>query len=174
MYSYERATAKNGLFPQLRTQWNGHLATYNEDPAFFRVPFLDHAEKISGEKPAPKNYGIFLLKDEHGEFHALFHANVARLPQTDGKTLRILWILAAPRYEYEDVSETDMALLVSSILMAALDLVGGTMNANHLKVRLEGQAERRFAHGLAFQLKGKTHAIVEVRGTWLHMDSLRD
>jgi len=174
MFSVERATPSNGLFQQLREQWDGSLATYNEDPAFFRLPFLEHAEKIANESPPSSNYGIYILRDEHGTFHGLFHANLARLPKTSGKTLRVLWILSAPKYEFEDVSETDMALLISSVLVGSLNLAEGEMDANHLKILLDGQAERRFAHGFAFHAKGKlTKIVVEVRGAWLHMDNIR-
>jgi hypothetical protein len=170
MYKSIRANEK--IFAGLRLQWEAMLATYNEDPVNFAVPYLAHAQAVAAEKPAPRKYGVFVLQDEHGVYHGLFHANLAGLPKTTGKTLRILWNLYSPKYEYEDVNEADLALLVSSVLFSAM-LICREWKANHIKVRLSNNAERRFAHGFAISLRDKdlNGTLVEVRGNWLHIDN---
>jgi hypothetical protein len=171
---YKAARANEKLFAQLREQWSGVLASYNESPEDFAVPYLDHAQKIAGEKPQSKKYGIFALVDEEGTFHGLYHANIADLPKTVGKTLRLNWILYSPHYEFQNVTDTDLAKLVSSIIASGLVLCK-EWKANHMKVRLSNKAERTFAHGFTTLLRDKDlkGTLVEVRGNWLHLDNLK-
>jgi hypothetical protein len=100
MLKVEQATSQNELFNHLQADWEAKVKSYGDDPSSFAVPYLEHAQRIAAE-PLPRkkhenHYGIYVLREDSGHFHGLFHANVAELPKTQGKTLRILWFLKPP------------------------------------------------------------------------------
>ena len=141
--------------------------------ARYSAPYMDHADRIASEMPEPKRYGVFALVDGSAS-HAIFHANVAGLPGTRGDTLRILWVLLAPIYDYEDRSQDEIARLTSSVLNQSLTMCqNGVMRANHLKIHLQNVGDRRFAIALAVTLKGvQTRPVVAVRGTGCTLKTL--
>lgn len=169
---FRLATEANGLFPKLDTEWKAQAEGYGDED--YAAPQLDHARRIAKETPPDKDYGVFALIGEDGALHGLAHFNRARLPKTDGVTLRVLWMLLAPRYDYEDIKEEESASLIAGVIFAALDLCArGELSANHLKMHLPNRADRRLAAGLVTHLDhAKTPTTVAVKGNWLHIDNV--
>lgn len=157
------------LFQQLEKQWQGDCAAYGEDFEEYAAPAVDHARLISAEDPADGRYGIFALREE-GQFACLLHANWARLPKTTGKTVRILWILLAPKYDFEDVKPQEVARITAALIVGALTLARTEMNSAHVKIHIGNMLDRQYVTGIAAGLT--TQAVfteAEVRGNWLHI-----
>lgn len=125
-------------------------------------------------KPIRPNgrYGIYILTDDAANCHGLAHFNRAQLPATEGWTLRVVWILLAPRYDYEEITDELAAQLIGGFVYGALQLCAkGDLKSDHLKIHLQNQSDRRLAAYLVQNLeKSAVRTKVSVRGNWLHID----
>lgn len=99
--------------------------------------------------------------------------NVARLPHTTGRTLRVLWILLAPRYDYGDADPEILAKIAFAFIWEPLRLASEANNpltAEHIKIHLGNHADRAFFAGVVSTLRGAPLVTaVAVRGNWLHL-----
>ncbi|WP_366556735.1 hypothetical protein [Aquibaculum sediminis] len=168
----KRATITNRVFDRLEAEWTAEAELYGDED--YAAPQLDHARRIASEEPPDTNYGVFVLVDGEGILHGLAHFNRACLPRTNGITLRVLWALLAPRYDYEDIKEEESAALIAGLIFASLELCSaGELRANHLKMHLPNRADRRLAAGLVSHLDhAETPTSVAVKGNWLHIDNV--
>ncbi|WBT39071.1 hypothetical protein [Hyphomicrobium sp. DMF-1] len=165
----ERVCHADGTFQELERQWTEQCEAYDEDLAAYAAPHLELAKKISEENPQDSKYGIFALKSG-GEYSCLMHVNVARLPKTEGKTLRILWILLAPKYDFEDIERELLARLSAEIVLGALGLAAGALGSDQIKVHLGNIGDRQYFTGFCAALVGAdVVAEAAIRGNWLHV-----
>lgn len=172
IYAYQKLLEQDGSFQRLVSSWQEQLSSLGVADDLAALPYIDHAGRIARENGLDQSYGVFGLRDEN-KFHALVHANVAMLPRTTGRTLRLLWILLAPIYDYEDAGQDDIAAITASIIHGAIGLANGEMSAKHVKLHLQNVGDRRFAIALAFELKQRHSGMsVAVRGNWLHFDDI--
>lgn len=168
----KRLLKADDSFDALQVEWQHQAAKFEPNGSIYGAPQMVHANSIASENPPPKNYGIFALHDGAAH-HAIFHANAAMLPGTTGWTLRVLWVLLAPIYDYEDRTQDDIHRVTSSIIHQSIDLCSnGLMPVNHLKIHLQNVGDRRFAIALAEALKEKHNIDTGVRGNWLHFDGV--
>ena len=163
-------------FKKIVADWSDQCSQFDEDFSDFAVHSISHAKEIVDGKHEGKKYGIFTL-NSGGEYHLLAHLNVAPLPKTTGTTLRILWILLAPKYDFDDTPADRLASMVADLFASAIELSSesnGFMEADHVKVHLSGIADRRFFAGMAygFERDGKMMDVA-IRGNWLHMSHTR-
>ncbi len=169
-----RAEADTGVFQELEAQWRGQCEELNELYDEFAGPSLDHARRVASDPLRKETYAIYALQDSTGEYVCLSHINVARLPGTAGRTLRVVWVLMAPRYDYEEIAPDTMAQLVAGLFELVIDLASGgqdeRMAAEHIKIHLTGLGDRRF-FGPAVQHLKSSEILqdVETRGNWLHL-----
>lgn len=164
-----RVTNENGLFEKLREQWQNQCQRFGEDLADYAAPHLDHAARICAENPPDPRYGIYAVQSGN-EFECLMHVNQARLPGTNGWTLRVLWILLAPRFDFEEIDASGFATIATSIIEGAIEIANSEPNSAHIKIHLSNMGDRRFFIGVAYALRG--HAafeLIETRANWLHM-----
>lgn len=158
--------ADKALFSALKEQWQSQMG---EDSDYYAT-LMEHAERIAGEDPPDRKYGIFVLEktcDTGAEYEAFVHVNYA--PQhPEGPTLRMVWNLLAPKYE-SDFPETDLASITASFLYGGIELCHGEMKANGLRVYLHNALDLRYAAGVAGALQ---HSGVKtaVRGQWMYIE----
>lgn len=169
-----RAECNNSVFNDLYAEWSASLTELGVDEEEFSTAYIDHARRIAKEDPPSKTYGIFVCRDgETGEALALFHANTARLPKTKGTTLRILWILAAPKYDFEDQSEETIGHFTAGVMTSVRMIQYSHMPADHVKMHLNSAIDRRYLRGFAASYESNDSGLkVAVRGNWLYMKSV--
>ena len=169
-----RASIENDAFGELETEWRAQAIDSSESFEEFARPYVDHARSIASEEPSHPRYGIFLLRNGAGSYECLSHCNVAELPRTRGRTLRVNWVLLAPKYDYEDAPPEALAQIAAGLVKEVLRLSRGDIlkefQAEHIKIRFGGWADRRFFEGVAFTLS----AFAELRdpcfrGNWFHV-----
>ncbi len=171
--SIERADSTNNVFSKLKKQWDGQLEMLEEDNESYAVPYMDHAEKICSEKPPSDDYGIYVITAADGSYLGLFHANLAELPKTRGKTLRVLWALSSPRFDFGDAEESEITALVAGIFYGAYDLALRKLKANAVKIHLQSPGDRRLAMGMGAALMHQNSEIaVAMRGNWVHIEGV--
>jgi len=166
-----RLTKNDGSFGELTSEWAAQCEKYDEDLATYAAPHLELAEKVCSEDPQDLKYGIYALASgENGDkYQCLMHANVARLPQTDGKTLRLLWILLAPKYDFEDIDRAVLSKLSTEIVLGAIKLASESYAAQ-IKVHLGSIGERQYFTGFCAAITaGKVVKEADIRGNWLHL-----
>jgi hypothetical protein len=168
-----RADRTNSVFRELEKSWLEQCESYGDSYEEYSTPYIEHARNIANEEIPDRRYGIYALKNNE-EFELLAHFNAARLPKTEGRTLRVVWVLLAPKYDYDDIGADVLASLASGLFTATLELAQGlaepNMQADHVKVHLTGMADRRFFAGFAYALQGSQNLKdVAIRGNWLHM-----
>jgi hypothetical protein len=157
------------LFAQLEAQWKAECERLGESYDEYAAPSIDHARNISAEDPADKKYGIFALKEDE-EYVGILHANWARLPRTDGKTVRVLWVLLSPKFDFEDVKAHDVAKVTAQLILGALGLAKAEMASRNIKLHIGNMLDRQYVTGIAAGLTGQgVFASAEVRGNWLEI-----
>lgn len=164
----ELSRLDSALFAALEEDWNGQCRAFDEDFAEYAAERIAHARSLAGETAGP-NYGIYALR--HGDdFEALMHINRAALPGTSGHTLRVVWILLAPKYDFGELTPTDLAKITMGIIFNAIDLSESAMKSEHIKIHLGNMADRQYFSGIALGLeKLPTLSDVRVRGNWFHI-----
>jgi hypothetical protein len=156
-------------FAALEAAWAGQCQDLGEDFAEYAAPSIEHARGIARE-PANDRYGIFCLRDrENGDDVCILHGNVARLPRTNGLTLRIVWVLLAPRFDFEDVSSERFARIVANLIVDAMQL-SRELGSHHIKLHLGNAVDRNYFAAVAATL-ATTKAVQEasIRGAWMHI-----
>lgn len=168
-----RAQEENGLFRQLEAEWGRQCDAFGEDIDEYATPSMAHAREIVAGKHDTDKYGIYVLvNDTHHE--CLAHCNVARLPGTTGKTMRMVWVLLAPKYDFDETEPKVLASIAAALVTETIRLSAGNeepqMRADHIKIHLGGVGDRQFFSGVAHALQGAGHVQdVAIRGNWLHM-----
>ncbi len=165
----QRICTADGSFQKLEKRWSEQCAEYDDDLDSYAAPHLELARKVCAEDPQAPKYGIFALVDGD-DFVGLMHANVARLPHTEGKTLRIVWILLAPKYDYEDIEPAVLATISTQIVLGVLDLAKSEAASDQIKIHLGSIGDRQFFNGFCAAMTG-TGLVKEaaIRGNWLHI-----
>lgn len=168
-----RAQEENGLFRQLEAEWGRQCDAFGEDIDDYATPSMAHAREIVAGKHDTDKYGIYVLVN--GAHHeCLAHCNVARLPGTTGKTMRMVWVLLAPKYDFDETEPSVLASIAAALVIETIRLSAGNeepqMRADHIKIHLSGVGDRQFFSGVAHALQGAGHVQdVVIRGNWLHM-----
>src|SRR6266481_7548537 len=145
-----RATTENNFFQKLRAEWDQQMKRGQEiSPEDYYQTMMDHAEKISKEYPQDKKYGIFILAESDkdggiGSCEGMVHVNHA-WPKTADPTLRLVWNLIAPRYQFEDENPTQLAAIMTGFVLGALELCDGDMRSKKIKLYLGNAIDRQYA-----------------------------
>lgn len=176
MFSLVRASYQNGVFSELEAQWLAQSAELNpgEEPGDFMPTMMDHARKIAAEEPQDRKYGIYALVNPQapGErsYEGLIHVN-HKLPNTTAATVRMVWNLLAPRYDYDQPDQ--IAAIMASYLIGGIKLCRSDMRAGALQMYLHNGTDRRYAVGAVGVLR-EIHAelSIDVRGSWLHIENI--
>ncbi|MCA1908928.1 MAG: hypothetical protein LDL39_11265 [Magnetospirillum sp.] len=176
-FSFCRATNENGLFRSLECEWLQQIKKYETGlEEEYESPYMEHARKIVSETPPDPRYGIFVLTNDaatDGERHvAMAHVNHA-WPGTSHATLRMVWIVLAPRFDFEDVSPDVVGDVVAAFLYKGIALCEKEMLSEAMKMHLGNMVDRQFAQGLVLGLRRDSPLEVEVRGNWLHIENIR-
>lgn len=156
-------------FAELEEAWSAQCAGNGEDFTEYASPSIEHARSIAAEKPTD-SYGIFCMRDDESrEDICLMHGNVARLPKTNGKTLRVAWVLLAQKYDFEDVQPDKFARITANLIMDAITLAL-QRDSQNVKLHLGNTVDRNFFAAVAATLQ-RTGAVSDaaIRGNWLHI-----
>jgi hypothetical protein len=153
-------------FDALEANWGEQCATYGDEFGDYARPYVDLARNYSNESPAHPEYGIFALPENNG----IVHIGRARLPKTQGQTLRVLWLLLAPRYDYEDVPATKLAELTTALVLGVYLLArNSSLKSDHVKIHLGNSVDRSYFTSIAVALGSQgLFKDIEVKGQWLH------
>jgi hypothetical protein len=170
-----RADPQNGLFDKLKKQWDSEIKAQSEDEsaAGYYEPMMDHAAGIAAENAQDPNYGIFVLvrHDKSGKavsYDGMVHINFAKF-HPKGKTLRMVWNLIAPRFEFED-NKIEIAQVQAAFLLQGLELREGFKGCERMQIYLGNAIDREFmAVAVAFLDKSGHNPSFQIGGNWLHV-----
>ncbi|NEI61397.1 hypothetical protein [Rhizobium leguminosarum] len=159
-------------FKDLLTQWEPH---FDGDSGLLYDhcrPFLDHAERICGEKPQDPTYGIWALINENGgkkTYEGFTHIN-HKLPRTPHAEVRLVWNALHPRYENEFEPET-LAQFTVSYIVGAIKLAKGDLLAQSVRIYLGNATDKSYAQGIVASMKSEMNGTspIEFAGNWLHI-----
>jgi hypothetical protein len=155
-------------FSLIKSQWEAQCNQYDEDIASYAEVSMEHAQNIVSN-PVSKDYSIFSAVVD-GSHECILHVNRARLPRTDGVTQKVMWVLLAPKYDFDDISPNDVAKIATEVVNGAIELCKDEGRSAHIKIHMGNFADRGFFGGIAYNLRSSgTLAEVEIRGNWLHM-----
>jgi hypothetical protein len=171
-----RATPQNGLFVALKAQWTQQLEAAEDPPLGYYEPMMDHAERVAAEDPQDKRYGIFVLLEggDNGDggnatYEGLVHINHA-WPKSKDATLRLVWNLIAPKYQFEEISAQALARIMTGFITESLALCGNDMPSRELKLYLGNAIDREYATIAASVMAAREPDFgFAIRGGWLHI-----
>jgi hypothetical protein len=167
-----RLTKADGTWGQVYSDWGQQCVEFGESIDDYATPTIDHALKIAGESQNDPKYGIYAF-EENGQNHAILHLNQARLPSTSGTTLRAVWILLSPRYDFAEIDPLDLANIAAGIITGVVELARSPdVVCQHMKVHIGNAFDRRVFTTATHILARAGVGVLQVRGNWLHGDGL--
>jgi hypothetical protein len=157
------------VFSLIRKEWGDQCEGYKESIEEYAVSAMEHAQRIVSNGSGNQSYSIFsAILDGH--YECILHVNRAKLPGTEGVTQKVMWVLLAPKYDYETVEPDQIAKVATAVITGAIELCKKEGTSRHIKVHIGNLADRAFFASVAHLLRGFGHLKdVEVRGNWLHM-----
>jgi hypothetical protein len=169
-----KATTENRMFDALKKEWDAQLSLDGAPPPDFYEPMMRHAETIIYERCYDSKYGIFIVTEHNGRDEVLVNHGFAhishKLPRTSDSTLKILWNLIAPRYQYS-LDEVQIARIMTTFVGGAFDLSRSHMPAQKIQIYLGNSIDREFAVMAAAFLERMGEQIAfAIKGSWLHID----
>lgn len=169
--SYVRLREDDGSWASLLSEWMQQCAGLDEDFDEFYPGRLELMRPLA--LGVDSDAGIFAVK-QRDSISAVFQANVAALPKTTGKTLRIRHITLSPQYDFGDYGISDYGQLLIDIFTNSIFLSLDEMKAEHVKFHLPSAADQTFFSMLGARLDG-TQAFekVAMRGAWLYVTNAR-
>lgn len=157
-------------------EWAKIVLDWEAQSNFYSEDFSDHAsasmpilEELALAAPL-RDAGVYSYSPD-GEVAAILQANVARLPDYDGKVLRIRHIVLSPKFELDDSIQLDdygdalVGVFAGTILLS----IEG-MPAPHIKFHLRSPAERMF--GEEFTKAMQTSEVFKncaMKGSWIYL-----
>ena len=157
------------LFAKIKNSWTNQCEKYDEEIENYASNSMDHAKRIVEEGSAGQDYSIFCAEVDN-DFACILHVNRAKLPGTTGVTQKVMWVLLAPKYDFETISAEDVAQVAFAVVSGAIDLCKEEGRSQHVKIHVGNMGDREFFAGIAFGLKSNGNlSDVEIRGNWLHM-----
>lgn len=171
-YQLVRATAENGLFARLKSQWAAELGEDDSPEDFYGV-FIKHAESIASETPQDARYGIYVLVGDDGSMHGLVHVN-HKLPNTSAAEVRLVWTLLAPKYMAESIDLVEFGGLMAGFINGGIELARTEMRAQSMKMLVQNPTDRQYAATVAAVLQSMQPTLrADVRAGWLHVDNIQ-
>lgn len=156
-------------FATLESEWAKQCDAYDDDFQSYATPSVDLARSVANEEPQHPNYGIYALSAAGDDFSGIVHVNRARLPKTDGTTLRVLWLLLAPKHDFEDVAPELLATISARLIVGVFTLAKNELRSDHVKIHLGNAVDRSYFTGIAVALSSQgLFKDCQVKGQWLH------
>ncbi|TAD90174.1 MAG: hypothetical protein EAZ99_06995 [Alphaproteobacteria bacterium] len=129
-----------------------------------------YALGIARENPQDDRYGIFGLCDEMGGYHVYCHVNLANLKRSFGKTLRCLWPVVSPYYDFGCASDEDLHFLLTNFVNGR-QCLAQEKGAVNLKLHFGSASDRPFLQKVVEALlEQKLEALSY--GAWLEIKNL--
>lgn len=170
-----RADCTNNHFKALESEWKSQLENIPDAAPDSFAPYMQHAKQIVSESPSDPRYAIYVLMDTgsgDAVYRGLVHINHA-FPNSSQSILRMVWMLLAPNFDYEDPDPLEVGAVMGGFLYGALELCKNTMRSKSLKMHLNGAIDRRIASGVVSHMPREVPgAQVALRGSWLHIDNI--
>lgn len=165
----QRLSLSDGGWADLCRQWEGECISFGEELSDFALgsfPVLDQLAR----GPQLASAGVFATSNDSGHPTAC-QVNVTLLPGYEGKVLRVRHILFSPRYDLDDIGDSEeYARVLVSVFAGAILLSYETMPAEHVKFHLRSPAEMQFGHMFTEVLQ--EHEVfnkVAMRGAWIYL-----
>ena len=169
-----KATTENRIFDALKKEWDAQLRLEGAPPPDFYEPMMRHAETVIDERCYDSKYGIYIVAEHNGRDEVFGNHGFAhishKLPRTSDSTLKILWNLIAPRYQYT-IDEAQIARIMTTFVSGAFDLSRTHMPAHKVQVYLGNTIDREFAvMAAAFLERAGQPIAFAIKGSWLHIE----
>ena len=168
-----RVQVDTPMWRHIVAQWTSECALFNEQFSDFAPATMAHALKIASENPPDPTYGIYAIVLD-GLFHGLVHVNCAGLPKTQGQTLRLVWTLLSPRYDFDEITPEDFATVAAELIDGALATAKSEMISHQIKIHAASNSDRQFFQSVGERISAsEAGASFKVRGNWLEISNLQ-
>lgn len=169
-----RLCVADGSWVVFRDQWVAECAKFEEgfeDYATASIPVL---EALAAENPV--NAGVYALRYEDGQFHAVLQANSTLLPGYGmDRVLRIRHLLVSPRYDFGDMPIEDYSRVLTRTFARVVALSVHEMPSPHIKMHLRSPADVQFFREVGSFLGDMgIFTSVQMRGAWLYLTKSPD
>jgi hypothetical protein len=157
------------IFTSIRAQWGEQCKEYGEIIDEYAVSSMQHAQRIIENGSGTQDYSIFSAVVE-GNHECVLHVNRAELPGTVGVTQKVMWVLLAPKYDFETPEPDQIAKIATEVIVGAIELCKKEGTSRHIKIHIGNLSDREFFAGVAQTLRSFGQLQnVSIRGNWLHM-----
>ncbi len=174
--SMHRADSTNSHFAALEREWAFQIKNLDDVVDDYESPHIEHARKIVNEIPVDRRYGIYVLRDEaasdDGGYVGMVHVNHAWIG-TSQATLRMLWVLLAPQFDYMEPNPLEIGTIAAGLLYGGIKLCQTDHRSKSMKMHLGSLVDRQYASALVASLRREIPGITSsIRGNWLQLDNL--
>jgi hypothetical protein len=116
-----------------------------------------------------------LWDEDSNRYYACCMLNLARLPNTEGRTLRIRHLLVSPLLDYGVAPVALYPDVLIGVLTGVLHLSETDMQAEHIRFHLRSPEDQAFFKAFGTDLAGSgVFASVQTFGAWLYITKLGD
>ncbi|MDE0696146.1 MAG: hypothetical protein OXH76_09985 [Boseongicola sp.] len=168
----ERVSLADGSWTRLCHQWEHECDSFGEAFDEFTPASFSVLDDLARGTPFA-NAGVFAASNDN-DYVAAFHANVAFLPNYEGKVLRIRHIVFAPRYDLDpNMKMEDYAGILVAVFAGAIILSNDVMAAPHIKFHLRSPVERQY--GDLFTKALNVHEVFKeatMQGAWIYVSKI--
>lgn len=167
-YKFYRLDAQK--MTKLKADWSSECVLFDQNFDDYATPSIIHAANIAEENPPDRRYGIFALESPDGTVDCIVHINHGNLPGPAGYTLRVLWALLSPRFDFEDISPELIGGVITGVTFGALALAKGEMPSQYVKFHMGSMPDRGILSGIARTLESvRAISHSTMKGNWLQM-----
>jgi hypothetical protein len=150
--------------------WTRQCSDFDEDIASYAEGSFSVLKPLASSVEA--NAGVFASLDVAGSYMSVCQLNVAALPGSHGKTLRVRFLTLAPRFDFGQYQIEDYGQVLSDAFASVYNLseTDDKFGAQHIKFHLRSPMERAFFASVGNRLsKIPIFSKVEMQGMWLHV-----
>jgi hypothetical protein len=167
-WKMQKVTRNDNSWQDLLANWKVQCESYGEpfdEYAASTRPILD---ELAGDLTT-KTAGVYALHDGKN-YAAVCQLNVARLPHTEGITLRVRHVLVCPRLDFEDVEAEQLGELMGQLLYNIHRVSLSELKSDHIRIHLRSPLEQSYFSVLAGYLSASGAVKrVESKGAWIYL-----
>lgn len=166
-WTFNKLVTDDGSWQRLIDDWTKQCEDFGEEFEDYAVSTMPVLHELA-EFPTATS-GVYALYN--GDNHvAACQLNTARLPKTTGVTLRTRHITVCPRYDFENVKDSELGDLMGQLFVGIYKLSNGALPSDHIKVHLRSPLEMTFFVAFTGYLKADgVVKSVDSRGAWIYL-----
>ncbi|EJL23696.1 hypothetical protein [Novosphingobium sp. AP12] len=175
-FSFETISEKDGSWQALCADWKNQCEEAGEcyedyaPDSFGVLSKIADGSLVHADGPGTVTAAATLKHVESGQYYLACMLNLARLPRTDGMTLRVRHLLVSPSLDFGQASLKLYSQVLVHTLMGVVNTSESSMGANNIRFHLRSPNDAEFFAAVGAALDGeKIFRSVEMKGSWLYI-----